>query len=222
MSTQIKIIDLLGISGSGKGTEAELLCDKLNLDYMSTGELLRVRKETKDFSGVKIGDVIDSGKFVPSILIVKLWMDRLEEIKNQVNFLGFVLDGTPRKLLEAQLLDEALEWYGWSKYFHVLLIDVSEEEATSRLLNRRLCADCKKTIPYTGKFKNLKKCDACGGEFITREDDTLEGIKSRMNEYSEHVVPVIDYYEKQGRLTRINGEQSIEAVHRDIMKVISK
>lgn len=215
-----KIIIPLGVSGSGKGTQAKLLVEKLDLGYIGTGDLVRTRKKTGDFTGGKIGETIDRGKFLPTVLITKMLMDTLEELKNKEPFRGFVLDGAPRKLDEAQLVDQALEWYEWEKYSHVLLIDVREAEATLRLSNRRMCVECKKIIPYIGELKNFKKCDTCGGDLATRADDTPEGIKNRIAEYKERTVPVIDYYEKQGRLIRINGEQSIGAVHQEILKAI--
>ena len=191
-----KIIVPLGISGCGKGTQAKLLCDKLGLSHVAMGELFRSRKEEADFSGTKIGDVVDSGKFLPSIWAVKVLMDEFEKLKQQEDFRGFVLDGAPRKFLQAKFLDEAFEWYEWDKYVQVLLIDISEEEAVVRLTKRR--------------------------KLETRADDTPDGIRGRMAEYREHVVPVVDYYEKQGRLIRINGEQSIEDVHKDIMKALGE
>ena len=189
-----KVIIPLGISGSGKGTQAKLLCDKLGLSHVAMGDLLRSRKEKTDFSGAKVGHTIDAGRFVPSVLIMKILMDVFEQLKHQENFRGFVLDGALRKVPQAQFLDEAFEWYEWGKGVQVLLIDISEEEAMARLTKRR--------------------------ELETRADDAPDAIRSRMAEYKEYVVPVIDYYEKQGRLIRINGEQSIEDVHKDIMEVV--
>lgn len=217
---QPKIIALLGISGSGKGTQAKLLVKKFGLDYVGSGELLRVRQQISDFTGKKIKEVIGRGKFVSTAIIFGLWLQKWEELKNKPDYRGFVIDGSPRKLIEAELIDQTLQWYEWDKYFYVLLVCVSEEEATSRLLNRRMCGGCKKIIPYIGEFKHLERCDACGGELITRPDDTQEGVKNRIAEYKEHTVPVIEYYEKQGRLIRVNGEQSIEDVQRDILKAL--
>jgi len=215
-----KIIILLGISGSGKGTQAKLLVEKLGLDYIGTGDLLRRRREIDDFTGRKIGKILDSGKFVPDVSMVRVWIDIWEKLKNRELFKGFVLDGAPRKLLEAQLIDQALAWYEWEEYFHVLCIDISEEEATLRLLNRRMCVGCKKIIPYVGEYKNLGKCDTCGGELVKRPDDTPDAVASRIAEYRERVVPVITYYEKSNCLVRINGEQGIEDVHADIIKAL--
>ncbi len=217
-----RIIVLLGISGSGKGTQAKLLSEKLGLDYFGTGDLLRARKQIEDFTGKKIGEVIDAGKFVPSVLIAQLIIEGLEPFKKReaAEFKGLVIDGATRILFEAQMLDEAIEWYEWEEYLHVFLIDVSEKEATLRLLNRRMCINCRKIIPYIGEFKDFKKCDACGGELVKRPDDNAKGIKSRMEEYEKYGKPIVKYYEQSDRLVRINGEQPIGDAHRDILSAL--
>ena len=220
--TPFKVVILLGKSGSGKGTQAKMLVEKLHWDYLGMGDLLRARKAVGDFTGRKIGQVIDGGIFVPSAIVIQLVMNDLEERRKKKDFQGMVIDGATRILPEAEMFDEGLEWYEWQNNVHVLLIDISEEEATSRLLNRRMCADCRNIIPYIGEFKNLERCNVCGGALVTRPDDSPKGVKGRMNEYQKHVVPVIDYYEKSGRLVKINGEQSIEDVYRDIMKAIGE
>ena len=217
-----QIIILLGRSGSGKGTQAKLLQEKLSLEYVGSGDLLRSRKKIQDFTGKKMGEVIDRGEFVSSVVIFKLWLDKWEEIKNAGEFKGFVIDGSPRKLIEAHLMDQALEWYGWDKYLKIILIDLSREEAFERLSKRKICKDCGKVIPYIGEFKNLKTCDKCGGELIIREDDAPEGINSRQDEFERETNPVIDYYEKGGRIIKVNGDQSIEDVHKDIMAALGK
>jgi adenylate kinase len=217
-----KIVIPLGMSGSGKGTQAKFLCGKFGLDCISTGDLLRARKTTHDYTGTKIGETIDRGQFVPNVIVIKLLMDRWESLKSKKDFKGFVLDGAPRKLPEAKLTDEALEWYGWGAYCIVLLLDISEKEAMVRLLNRRICKECEGVIPFMGEFKKLNKCGECDGALVTREDDTEAAIKNRIAEFKEKVLPVIAYYEEQGRLIRINGEQSIEDVHKDIVKAITR
>ena len=185
-----KIIILLGTSGSGKGTQAKLLQEKLALDYMGSGDMLRERKNIDDFTGRKIKDILERGGFVASAVIFKLWVDKWEKIRNKSEFRGFIIDGSPRKLPEATLIDQSLEWYEWDKYLKALLVDISREEAFSRLSKRG------------------------------REDDTESSINSRLDLFEEEVVPIIEYYEKSNRLTRVNGEQSIEDVHKDIMKAI--
>jgi len=185
-----KVIILLGPSGSGKGTQAELLQKKFGLDYVGSGILLRARQKINDFSGRKVGEVIGRGDFAPTAVIFSLWVSTWEEIKNRPEFKGFVIDGSPRKILEAQLIDQTLEWYEWDKYLSVFLIDVSRQEASRRLLERR------------------------------REDDTPEAINNRLDLFEREVMPVIEYYDKSKRLTKVNGEQSVEDVHRDILRAI--
>jgi len=215
-----QILILLGRSGSGKGTQAKLLQKQFGLEYVGSGDLLRNRKKTDDFTGRKISEVIDRGVFVCTAIIFKLWIDKWEELKANNEFSGFIIDGSPRKVIEAELIDQALEWYEWDKYLKVILVDLSREEAFTRLSKRRICKNCGNFVPYIGEFKNLKKCDKCGGEFITREDDTPEGINKRQDEFEEKTLPVIEYYERSGCLARVNGAQGIEEVHRDIIAAI--
>jgi len=217
-----KVIIILGISGSGKGTQAKFLQEKLQLDYIGSGDILRARQNINDFTGRKLAEVMKrSDEWAPTAIIFKLWVDRFESIKDKPEFHGFIIDASPRKLVEAELLDQTLEWFEWNRYLQVLLIEVSREEALQRLTKRRMCENCKRRIPYTGEFKTLEKCDKCHGKLITRADDNLEAIKGRLNLFETEVMPVVEHYEKAGKLTRINGEQSIEDVKKDIMKAIS-
>lgn len=216
------IIILLGRSGCGKGTQAELIQKKYGLEYIGSGNSLRKRTKVEDFTGKKIKKIIDSGGFVPSSVIFQIWVNKLEEYKNNYPQLkGIIFDGSPRKLLEAQLLDQALEWYEWDKNIKILLIDISKEEAFNRLTKRRICKNCGQLIPYIGQYKNLRVCDQCGGELIARPDDREEAIRNRLDEFNKETQPVIEYYQRQGRLITINGEQSIEEVHREILGKIS-
>ena len=132
-----KIIILLGKSGSGKGTQAELLQEKFNLDYIGSGDLLRGRAKKDDFTGKNLGKVLNSGKLAPTAVILKLWLDKAEQLKNKKNLKGFIMDGNPRKILEAYLIDEALDWYEWN--VRIFLIDISNKEAVWRLTKRRVC-----------------------------------------------------------------------------------
>jgi len=221
-----RVIILLGPPGSGKGSQAEFLQKKFGLEYIGSGELLRARKKKKDFTGVKIGETIDRGKRVPTPVIFKIWMDKFEQFKEKEvsgwrpKFKGFIMDGSPRTVLEAEMVEQALEWYDWKKNQKVISIDVSPKESIWRLTKRRICGQCGRIIPYISEFKKLKKCDRCGGELITRADDTIEGVKERMRWYKTEVKPTINYYKKKGKLIKINGEQSIEKVFKDILKVL--
>lgn len=186
------IIILLGKSGSGKGTQTELLAKKLGLDCVDSGTLLRKRKIKQDFTGAKIAKVIDNGGLVPTPVIFKLWLDKFEELKKKKKFHGIVMGGSPRKIFEAFLIDEALAWYEWDKNVRAVLIDISSKEAVLRLLKRG------------------------------REDDTLSGIKRRLRWFKTNVQPVINFYRKTKRLVKINGEQSVENVFKDILKVLRR
>lgn len=182
------IVIFLGRSGSGKGTQARLLEKKLGLDYVSSGDLLRSRKKKNDFSGIKIASVIDKGGIVLTPVVFKLWLDKFEALKKKKNFKGFIFEGSPRKILEAFLLNEALEWYEWGENIKVVLIDISPKEAITRLLKRG------------------------------REDDTLSGIKKRLKWFETNVQPVISFYKKTKKLVKVNGEQSVENIFKDILK----
>ena len=214
-----KIIILLGLPGSGKGTQAELLKKEFDFICMGSGDLLRSRKKEDDFTGNKIAGVVDSGDRVPTPVIAKMWMDEFEKYKTE-GFKGLIIDGSPRTILEKELIEQALSWYEWAENKKVILVDISVEESVDRLTKRRNCKDCGRLIPFIGEFKNMEKCPDCGGELVGREDDDEEGVRSRLEWFKTDVQPVIDYYEQKGELLRINGEQGIEDVFEDILKAI--
>jgi len=215
-----KIIILLGAPGAGKGTQAKLLQKEFDLNYIGSGDLLRARKKLGDFTGAKIGQEIDKGKRVPTPVIFKLWMDKFEEFKKAPKFKGILIDGSPRTTLEADMIEQALEWYEWTKNKSVILIDISTKEVIQRLTKRRMCEQCGRIIPFVGEFKTIKECDKCGGKLITRADDDEKGVKKRLDWFQTEVKPAINYYEKRGELIKINGEQSIEDVFKDVLKVL--
>jgi len=214
------IIILLGKSGSGKGTQAEFLQKKFSLDYIGSGDLLRDRGNKKDFTGKGITKVMAKGGLIPTPVIFKLWLDRIEELKNKKNLKGFVMDGNPRKIIEAYLIDEVLEWYEWDKNVKIVLVDISNKEAIWRLTKRRICKNCKEIIPFVGHFRKIRKCPKCGGQLVHRGDDTIKSVKNRLAWFKTEVYPIINYYRKTGRLIKINGEQSIKDVFKDILKAI--
>jgi len=213
-------IIIYGRAGSGKGTQAELLAKKFKLEHFSSGEALRNRQKVGDFTSQKLVKVMSEGKWVPECTIIKIWMDKLEEFKQKRNFRGWIYDGGPRLTLETELLDNALLWYEWQKNIKVLLIDISEKVAFDRLIKRRQCKKCGKLIPWVGKFKQLKKCPKCGGELIHRLDDKPQAVKERLAQFRKYTIPQINYFKKQGKFIRIDGEQPIEDVFKDILKVI--
>jgi len=189
------IISFLGKSGSGKGTQVKRLNEQLQLEYIGSGNLLRNKKKDTDFTGKKIASVIDEGGLVPSPVIFALWMTEMEKIKNSGIAKGILIDGSPRKILEAMLLEEAIDWYGWADNFKVLYINISNHEAKARLLKRK--------------------------EIEHRKDDDEEGIQKRLEWFEEEVNPVIDFYKKNNRLIEINGEQSVDDVYAEIIKKLN-
>lgn len=216
------IIILLGKSGCGKGTQAELLRDKFGLSHVISGDLLRNRAKKKDFTGKKLNETLLSGGLSPTAVIFKLWIDRVERLRNTKGIKGIILDGNPRKIREAYLVDEALDWYEW-KNVKAVLIDVSDEEATRRLGKRRVCTNkkCGKIIPFVGHYKEIKMCPKCGGRLRYRNDDNPASVKKRLVWFENEVMPIVNYYKKDGRLVKVNGEGTIEDVFKDILKVLN-
>ena len=213
----MKVIVLLGRSGAGKGTQAQLLRDKFGLEYIGSGDLLRARAQVADFSGVTIKTVLASGGFSPTALIFKLWMDKMEDFKSRNDSPGFLFDGSPRKIMEAHLIDETMQWYGWKEAMKIFLLDLAPEVAFERLVKRRICEICKAvtSVDFLPKDKqNL--CTTCDGELGIRSDDEPESIKSRLALFEKEVLPVIEYYEKDNRLVRVDGSMSIQEVFEDI------
>lgn len=217
------ILFMLGRPGCGKSTQAEFLAQQFNLIYLGSGQLLRERAESPDFTGRKISEVLRHGDLSPTFLIAQLWLGKLEKIKEakDSNLGGIIFDGSPRKLMETQLLEEALAWYGWNQGIRVFLIDISRQESFDRLTKRRVCQGCGKIIPYLNHFKNLKECDQCGGELKSRADDNFDAIGERLDVFEQEVMPVVEYYQGKGCLIRINGNQPIEVVRREIISRIS-
>jgi len=218
----IKVFTLLGRAGCGKGTQAKLLMEKFGLIYIGSGEILRALGKEDNFNGKKIEETIDQGKLAPTFLIFEQWINRLSKIKLSANenFRGIIFDGSPRNLIEAQMMREAMVWYEWDKNFKAVLVDISREEAFNRLTRRRQCKSCGQLIPYVGEYKNLEKCDKCDGELIVRLDDTPEAINLRLDLFEQEVMLVVDFFEKSGHLIKINGEQSIEKVFEEILEKI--
>lgn len=220
MKKPLSII-LYGRPGSGKGTQAALLAKKFGLRHFSSGEALRQRQKANDFTAKKLTKILSKGEWAPECIVIKLWMDKLEEFKKKMNFKGWIYDGGTRLDLETKLFDKALEWYEWGDNVKVILIHISEKTAFDRLTKRRQCKKCKEIIPWVGEFKKLKKCPKCGGELFYRYDDKPEAIKERLAQFKKYTVPQINYFKKQRGLIKINGEQSIEDVFKDILRAVN-
>ncbi len=207
----------IGRSGSGKGTQAKLLIKHFgNLLYVSTGDLFRDLSKANTDTSIRVQKIIEEGGLPFDDLAAALWMHKLAY--NLKENEGFILDGAPRRVNEAQTLDRYLDFLERKETCFNLLIDISRQEAFDRLSKRRICKNCGRLIPWVGEFKKIKVCDKCGGELITRADDTSEAINNRLDYYEERVAPTVKYYEEQDRLIKINGEQSIEDVFKEILE----
>ncbi|MBU1091651.1 nucleoside monophosphate kinase [Patescibacteria group bacterium] len=212
---------LISRSGGGKGTQAEFIKKEFsNLYHFSTGDLFRDLQEQDTDTGYRIREILNKGGLPFDFLAITLWMHKIAY--NLKRDQGLLADGFPRRLNEAKILDEFLDFLERKENMKVIYIDISEKEAFGRLTKRRICKKCKKLVPYVLPYKNWEKCEECGGELEQRSDDKPEAIQGRMDYFRERVLEILDYYREQGRLIEINGEQSIEDVWRDIKKAIEK
>lgn len=206
-------IIFLGRSGSGKGTQAELLRERFSLVNIDTGDILRTLAKRNDNFGKVVSKVICKGRLVPVWLVVYCWLTKLLKIPSSK---GIIMEGSPRQLEEAKILEEVFVWLG-RKNFKVIYLEVSEEEGTKRLLRRRICSKCKRefSLMFT---PGLKKCIYCGHKLIRRQDDYPRAIKNRMIFFKKNILPVINYFHKKRILIKVNGEGSVKEIHQNILK----
>lgn len=217
------IVIILGRPGCGKGTQAKLLQEKFGLDYIGSGDLLREQvKDDHNFSTAKLKAILERGDLAPTFFVFKVWLDKVEALKNRTDFKGVVFDGNPRKLLEARLMEDALAWYDWLEYTKVILVDISAEDSYARLTQRRMCEKCNRVIPYFGHFKLLTACDKCGGKLIKRADDDPEAVRHRLDVFDLEIQPVINHYEESGLLIKVDGDRPIEEVHESIVRALNR
>ena len=204
---------LLGAPGAGKGTQAELLVKKLSIPAISTGNMLREAMANGTELGKKAKQYMDEGALVPDELILGIVADRVTE-PDCAN--GFILDGVPRTLAQA----EALEAKG-VRIDHVVSIEVDDSEIEGRMTGRRVCSKCGASYHVVANPPKAEGiCDSCGGELIIRKDDKPETVRHRLEVYHASTEVLKDFYGKLGRLRLVNGSQSIEGANEDILKVI--
>jgi adenylate kinase len=210
---------LLGPPGAGKGTQAVSIVEKYNIPHISTGDILRKNIKEGTNLGKKAKDYMDKGLLVPDDLVVAIVKDRLTE---EDCIKGFLLDGFPRTVMQADSLDAELVGLNY-ELDRVINIEVSKEELVDRAVGRRVCKDCGAT--YHIKFNPSKvegKCDVCGGELHQRKDDTVETVTKRIGVYLEQTEPLINYYDKKEILININGKQDIDKVFQDIVAALGR
>ena len=210
---------LLGPPGAGKGTQAETIVNEFSIPHISTGDIFRKNIKEGTSLGKKAMEYMDQGKLVPDELTVQLVKNRLLEDDCKK---GFLLDGFPRTLNQADALEDALKSMGQSLDY-VINIRVRKELLVERAVGRRICKDCGQT--YHMSFNKPSKegvCDNCGGELLQRKDDTKETVENRINVYQEQTEPLIDYYTKKGIIVNIDGEKPIAQVSKDIIAELRK
>ena len=200
---------LLGAPGSGKGTQGVVLSKKFNIPQISTGDLLRAAVKAGSELGKKAKSAMDAGALVSDDIVIGLIRERLSEADAQN---GYILDGFPRNIPQAQALDEMLEQLG-QPLQGVVLLDVPFEELMQRLTGRRTCKDCGAIYNiHLSPPKQEGHCDRCSGELFQREDDNEETISNRLKVYEEQTAPLIGYYQDQSKLHTIPGTGDIDQI----------
>ncbi len=213
------IIVLMGPPGAGKGTQARHIVDKYNVTHLATGDMFREKIASGDDVGVKIKEMVESGRLVPDELTIQMIADRIEQpdCKN-----GFILDGFPRTVEQAEGLDMMLKEHGLFMD-GALEIKVDDNALVDRISGRFSCSDCGEG--YHDDFKPSAVsdiCDCCGGEhkFVRRADDTAEKVKTRLGIYHEQTAPILPFYEQRNMLHTVDGMGSMEDVKINIFSVL--
>jgi adenylate kinase len=206
---------LLGAPGAGKGTQAEKIVEKYGIPAISTGNIIRAALKEGTEMGLKAKSYMDAGQLVPDDVVIGIIKDRLEQ-KDCEN--GFILDGFPRTIPQAQALEDmgvAID--------KVIDIEVPDEKITARMSGRRVCSKCANS--YHMLYKKPKVdgvCDACGGALIQRKDDAPETVKNRLKVFHAETEPLKDFYKKLGNLKLVEGNQPIEYATRDILAALGE
>jgi adenylate kinase len=212
----MKII-MLGAPGAGKGTQAKMLAEKYSIPHISTGDIFRANiKEGTDL-GKKAKEYMDKGILVPDELVVDLVMDRFkaDDCKN-----GYILDGFPRTIPQAEALDSALAAVG-EKMDYAINVEVPDENIVNRMSGRRACVGCGAT--YHIKYNPTKVegiCDVCGKELVIRKDDEPATVISRLETYHKTTAPLVDFYAKQGKLVTVHGTNSVSETNDMVLEAL--
>jgi adenylate kinase len=212
-------IILLGAPGAGKGTQAVMLAEKMNLVQVASGDLFRQALQKETELGIKAKSYMEKGQLVPDEITIQMVLERLSapDCEN-----GAILDGFPRNTQQAEALDKALA--SQSKAIDsVVYVMVPEEELLKRLSGRWICRNCQAPYHAVDSPPRVKgKCDRCGGELYQRPDDTVETVKKRLKVYFAETAPLIDYYKNMGKLLEVNGVGSVNDVNQRIVSALKE
>jgi adenylate kinase len=209
---------LLGPPGAGKGTQAKMLSSELGLPHVASGDLLRQNQEMETPLGLNSKGFMDRGELVPDKLVVDMVLDRIE---SQDCAAGYILDGFPRTVQQADTLDISLNKESKLSIEKVIYMKVSESHLLRRLGGRIICRGCQS--PYhvdNSPPKEEGKCDLCGKELYRRDDDSPEAIEERIKVYMGQTLPLVEYYHTQSKLAEVNAEGSIDSVSVQLKQVI--
>jgi len=210
---------LFGPPGAGKGTQAERIAKKMGIPHISTGDMFREAAAKKTELGFKVKEYMDKGELVPDDIVVRVVEERLKQSDCEK---GFLLDGFPRTVFQAEVLDRILERLN-RKVDAVINLEVGEEEIIRRLSNRRVCRVCGAVYHLIFNPPKVQgRCDKCGGELYQRDDDREEAIKRRLKVYLEQTKPLIEYYRKKGILVDVDGNKSIGEVEKSIEQILKE
>jgi adenylate kinase len=204
---------LLGPPGAGKGTQASRIVAEYAIPHISTGDILRGAVKNQTAMGLEAKKYMDAGDLVPDSVVIGIVKDRLQEADTAK---GFLMDGFPRTIPQAEALDAALDDLNRA-ITKVVVILVDEEDLVRRLSGRRVCRDCQ--APYHVMFNapvTQDVCDKCGGELYQRDDDNETTVRNRLETYRRQTEPLIDYYDKAGVVTRVDGAKAPDEVYEDI------
>ncbi len=210
---------LLGPPGAGKGTQAAKIVEKYKIPHISTGDIFRDNIKRGTELGKKAQEYMNRGELVPDDLVIEIATDRLlaDDCKD-----GFLLDGFPRTVYQAEKLDEFLASRG-GRIDHVIDIAVDKDELMSRLTGRRVCKACGASYHVVNiPPKKEGVCDVCGGELIQRADDNAETVANRIEVYEAQTMPLIAYYEKAGNISHIDGATGLDSVFADIVQALGE
>lgn len=214
----MKII-MLGAPGAGKGTQAKMLSERYGIPHISTGDIFRMNIKNNTELGQKAKGYMDAGQLVPDELVVDLVVDR---IKAKDCMKGFILDGFPRTIPQAEALDYALNNQN-EKIDYAINVDVPDENIIKRMSGRRACVGCGATYHLVYNPTKIEGvCDVCGEKLILRDDDKPETVQKRLDVYHEQTQPLIDYYNKKEVILTVDGTQDIDVVYDEITKVLDK
>ena len=214
----MKII-MLGAPGAGKGTQAKMIAEKCGIPHISTGDIFRANIKNGTELGAKDKEYMDKGLLVPDELVCDLVVDRIQQADCEK---GYILDGFPRTIPQAEALENALNAIE-QKLDYAIDIDVPDENIINRMSGRRACVGCGAT--YHVLFNPTKvegKCDVCGESLILRDDDKPETVKKRLDVYHTQTQPLIDFYTERKVLVEVDGTQSMDKVFDDIMKILGE